>query len=267
MKPSKRVLIVDDDSGIRRSLSRILRSKQLTTFEAADGLEAVEIVKNESPDLAILDIRMPGIDGVETFRKIRELKPSMPAIFMTAYSSSERAVAATAAGALCVLMKPLEPAVMLQVVERAVHVAPVLVVDDNEEFLRSLARSLDSAGVQTVTVSSLAMASAELRKRPDRVVIADVFLRDGNGFDLLAEYEGGLDVLPLIFVTGHADWYESSKVATGSGASNVRCLPKPLDIDSLLQTIGDIRAQTTPAVPMYGGKWIVDADSAGDATK
>ena len=106
--PANRVLVVDDDAGIRRSLARIIRTRGFEVDVAADGPTAIEAAKSFRPNLLIIDIHMPGIDGVEACEQIRADHPDLPVIFMTAYASSSRVKKAIAMGALSVLSKPLD---------------------------------------------------------------------------------------------------------------------------------------------------------------
>lgn len=108
ISPAERVLLVDDDPGIRRSLARIIRAKGYQVDIACDGESAVSLAREFCPQLLIMDIRMPGIDGVEAFEQIRVDHPDVPAIFMTACSSSHRVARALEIGALSVLPKPLD---------------------------------------------------------------------------------------------------------------------------------------------------------------
>lgn len=241
-KRIKRILVVDDDSNIRRSLARVLRLHGLEVVEAADGNAAVRCAVESKPDLLLLDIRMPGIDGVATFCKVREALPMIPAVFMTAYASSERADAATLAGAIRVLPKPLNLEDTLDIISESLATAPVLIVDDHDDFLRSLARSFDSVGIPTVTVGSLENAVAEIRKRPDRVVIADVFLQDGKGLELLSECGCEEDRPPLILVTGHSDWFSNSATLNDLRKLDIVCLAKPLDMDELVTRVQQLRS-------------------------
>lgn len=108
VESAKRVLIVDDDDGIRRSLARIMRCKGFAVETAPDGESALASARTFHPHLLLLDIRMPGIDGVEAFRQIRAENTRVSAIFMTAYSSSTRISEAFELGAFSVLSKPLQ---------------------------------------------------------------------------------------------------------------------------------------------------------------
>ena len=236
-----RVLVVDDDSNIRRSLTRILRSQGFEVVEAENGHAALAAIEHGPLDLVILDIRMPGIDGVETFRLIRERLPQVPGIFMTAYSSSSRAEIADKLGGIEVLAKPLQVDLLLELAKAAIVNAPILIVDDQPEARRSLARALAQLGIETATASSFEEASRLLRQRPERVVIADVFLGDGNGLDLLQEVRHAA-APPLVFVTGFAERLERILGEKGLSNGELIVLPKPLDISSLASTIEQLQS-------------------------
>ena len=102
------LLIVDDDVGIRKSLARIMQHEGYNVKTAGDATAAIDSVNRCRPDLMLIDVRMDGIDGVETFQKIRADHPHVPAIFMTAYASSSRVTDAMNSGAVSVVEKPLD---------------------------------------------------------------------------------------------------------------------------------------------------------------
>lgn len=233
---AKRILLVDDDEGVRTSLARILRASGHNVLVAHDGYEAVELIKQElAPDLLLIDVRMPGMDGVETFEKCRKYCPGLVAIFMTAYSSSERTIEAAERGAFKVLSKPLEIPSLLELITASLSASPVLIADDDPVLLRSVARALRAKGILVETASSLKEAARLLRQRPIRVVVADVFLEDGHGYELLREDLNASGDPSLILITGHADWLDGETAQSLKGKALF--LPKPLNIDQLIEQV------------------------------
>ena len=107
MQVSKKILIVDDDAGVRNSLARILRGRGHLVEVAENGEAGVEQGELFHPDVLLVDIRMPGIDGIETHRRLLARFPHLVGISMTAYASSEKTKEAMKGGALSVLAKPL----------------------------------------------------------------------------------------------------------------------------------------------------------------
>lgn len=101
-----KILITDDDLSIRIMLQKVLEKEGYTVLTALDGEEGVELAASESPDLILLDLGLPGIDGIEALRQIKKQSPDMAAIMITAEGSIESAVSAMKAGARNYITKP-----------------------------------------------------------------------------------------------------------------------------------------------------------------
>lgn len=104
----KKVLIVDDQNGIRVLLLEVFSSEGYDTFQAANGKIALEIVKTESPDLVLLDMKIPGMDGLEILKHIKTIDSSIKVIMMTAYGELDMIKEATDLGALMHFTKPFD---------------------------------------------------------------------------------------------------------------------------------------------------------------
>jgi len=107
MKDQK-VLIVDDQYGIRVLLFEVFGKEGYQTFQAANGKQALDIVVNESPDLVILDMKIPGMDGLEILKEIKKIAPDTKVIMMTAYGELDMIKEATELGALTHFTKPFD---------------------------------------------------------------------------------------------------------------------------------------------------------------
>jgi two-component system response regulator (stage 0 sporulation protein F) len=104
----KKVLIVDDQNGIRILLMEVFSSEGYKTFQAANGKMALEIVRSDSPDLVLLDMKIPGMDGLEILKHIKEVNPEIKVIMMTAYGELDMIKEATDLGALMHFTKPFD---------------------------------------------------------------------------------------------------------------------------------------------------------------
>ena len=104
---SKTILVVDDETSILQSLEGILTDEGFEVVIAESGLEALEKVQEEMPDLVLLDIWMPGLDGIETLEKIKGLYPTLQVIMMSGHGNIETAVKSTKVGAYDYIEKPL----------------------------------------------------------------------------------------------------------------------------------------------------------------
>ncbi|MGD8297781.1 MAG: response regulator, partial [Desulfobacterales bacterium] len=113
-----RILVVDDELIVRDSLKEWLVEEGFSVDMAASGLEALDQLTKQSYQLMLLDIKMPGMDGVEVLQKAREISPELKVIMMTAYATVETAVEAMKIGALDYLVKPFDPETMVPMVLR-----------------------------------------------------------------------------------------------------------------------------------------------------
>ena len=114
----KRILIVDDEPNVHYSFRKIL-PQDCEVLSALTGEEALRRVQDGDPDLAIMDVRMPGMGGLNALEKIREIDPRLPVIIMTAYGSMQTAIEAMKSGAYEYVLKPFDIPQMQELVEKA----------------------------------------------------------------------------------------------------------------------------------------------------
>jgi two-component system response regulator (stage 0 sporulation protein F) len=105
---SKKVLIVDDQNGIRILLMEVFSNEGYQTFQASNGKLALEIVKAHVPDLVLLDMKIPGMDGLDILKHIKSMNPEIKVIMMTAYGELDMIKEATELGALMHFTKPFD---------------------------------------------------------------------------------------------------------------------------------------------------------------
>jgi two-component system nitrogen regulation response regulator NtrX len=115
------VLVVDDEEGIRETLSGIFEDEGCSIVTANSGEEALDLLKEQNPDLILLDIWLPGIDGIQTLEEIKALRPDLPVIMISGHGNIELAVKATRLGAYDFLEKPLSLERVLLVSKRALE--------------------------------------------------------------------------------------------------------------------------------------------------
>jgi two-component system response regulator (stage 0 sporulation protein F) len=104
----QKLLIVDDQNGIRVLLTEVFSSEGYQTFQASNGKLALEIVRNEKPDLVLLDMKIPGMDGLEILKHIKKIDSGIKVIMMTAYGELDMIKEATELGALTHFTKPFD---------------------------------------------------------------------------------------------------------------------------------------------------------------
>jgi len=114
-------LIIDDDDQLRKSFHKLLIQEGYTIDSAASGETGIKMLQQHLPDLVILDMRLPGMDGFETFKTIHDSEPKLPVIMMTAYGSTESAIEATKMGAFDYILKPFDVPDMLGIIKQALE--------------------------------------------------------------------------------------------------------------------------------------------------
>jgi DNA-binding NtrC family response regulator len=135
-------LVVEDDAPLRENLRAQLSARGFQVREAADGVAAVEAVRDRRPDVVLMDVNMPRLSGLEALRQIKEYDPSTLVIILTAYSAIEDAVRAVKDGAYDYLAKPIKTDLLIEKIERAIEAramvsdialsAPVVRIDSGE---------------------------------------------------------------------------------------------------------------------------------------
>ncbi len=115
------ILIIDDDDQLRKSFQKLLSEEGYATDSAASGENGIQKVKNRPPDLVILDMRLPGKNGLETFRAIHAMEPKLPVIIMTAFGTTHHAIEAIKLGAFDYVLKPFEIPGMLGIIRQALE--------------------------------------------------------------------------------------------------------------------------------------------------
>lgn len=114
----KRLLIVDDQYGIRMLLKEVFRRENYVTFEVDNGRAAIDIVQRERPHLVLLDMKIPGMDGIQILKRMKQVEPDVRVIMMTAYGELEMIKEAASLGALSYFTKPFDIDELCQVVNK-----------------------------------------------------------------------------------------------------------------------------------------------------
>jgi DNA-binding response OmpR family regulator len=180
-----------------------------------------------------MDIRMPGIDGVEAYRHIRRQCPGTFVIFMTAYSNL--ADEARREGAAEVLAKPLDIEHLCPLLERTAHTRPIIIVDDDPDFCRSLERNLLSKDFDVSLASTAAEAIGIFEKSPRSLVLLDMRLPDQSGLEVLRQLKELNKNALVIEMSGVSEMQEDMREGLTRSASGY--LTKPFGMDELFNQL------------------------------
>lgn len=115
---ARKILLVDDDKSVRVTLGQALESSGYQVVAAVDGDHALERFRSDVFDLVLLDMKMPGMDGIEVLRHVKSDRPTQPVIMITGFGSVETAVEALKLGAVDYIQKPFGPDELRSIVER-----------------------------------------------------------------------------------------------------------------------------------------------------
>lgn len=102
------VLLVDDETEFLETLVKRLRKRKLNATGVGSGMEAVRVIKEMPVDVVVLDVKMPGMDGIETLKAIKKISPMVEVIMLTGHANMEVAIDGMESGAFDYLMKPMD---------------------------------------------------------------------------------------------------------------------------------------------------------------
>jgi two-component system nitrogen regulation response regulator NtrX len=178
MMPS--ILIVDDEHSILQSLSGLLSDEGFEVATAANGYEALKAVHAESPDLVLLDIWMPGIDGLETLKQIKDANAYLPVIIITGHGTIETAVKATKLGAFDFIEKPLSFEKVIVAINNALNFRRL---EEENRYLRKKT-------IEKHSLTGASPATIALKKQIGLVAPNDAWIlicgENGTGKELVA---------------------------------------------------------------------------------
>jgi DNA-binding NtrC family response regulator len=238
-----KILVVDDDQRIVKTTCDILRLKGHEPIAAYSGEEGVDQVRAALPDCVLMDIKMPGINGVEALKRMRQIAPALPVVLVSAYATDDLLEEAKRAGAYVILSKPLNFPIILAFLSLLHKEESILVVDDDPDFCKTLKDILTRRGFQVETESRPQSVLGRLQDNYKlAVVLLDLKLGEVNGVDLLKDIHDKYPGKPVVLMTGYRkEMADSIEQARKMGVYT--CLYKPFELDDLFLLIEKIRIQ------------------------
>jgi two-component system response regulator HydG len=245
------ILIVDDNVSLCRTMALVLGRKGYAVTTAKDGRQAIERVKERPFDVIFMDIKMPLMDGVETYRRIREIRPEAAVMMMTAYAVEDLVQQALEEGAYGVIYKPLDVEKVVAVIEEAKLAkegALILVVDDDPATCLTLRNILTRKGYEVGVAHTGEEAITMAQENEYDVIFVDMRLPTINGLETyLAIREINSEVVAIMMTAYRQEMAELVETALKNHAHT--CLYKPLDMAELLRLVEEIvKREFTPDV-------------------
>ena len=237
------ISIIDDDESVRRTTSRLIGSFgfRAAAFESVEKFLASGHVNDSS--CLIVDVQMPGVNGLQLQNQLAAADCRIPIIFITAYDDKESRRRAIQAGAIAFLGKPFSDEQLLQSIRLALHEScdesgaarnRISIIDDDESARRSTTRLIESFGFRATAFESAESFLGSGKLECSSCLIVDVRMPGMNGLQLQSQLAAAGCRIPIIFITAYDD-QESRRRAMQAGA--VAFLAKPFTDGQLLQWI------------------------------
>jgi len=231
------ILVVDDLRSSRLTLGGILEDEGHRVVLAEDGYQAIEAAKQSPFDLVFMDIKMPGINGVQAFREVKKTNPNAAVIMMTAYSVEDLVREALEEGAYAVVYKPFDMEHVASIIESVLHRTLILIVDDYFADRETLKCILEERGYRVFAAGSGTEALAKVKEKHFDIVFMDVRLPDTDGAHIFEEVKVIDPEAAVIMMTGYSE-EELIRKAIDQGAYT--CIFKPFDVERILTVVGEI---------------------------
>ncbi|MFO0798488.1 MAG: response regulator [Gemmataceae bacterium] len=230
------ILVVDDEPDACQNLADILTDLGYRVDTAPDGPTALDLVRKTPYAVALLDFKMPGMDGLELYREIKRLRAGTVAIIVSAYTTPATREAALGAGAWRVLSKPVDLPRLLGLVDEAVGQPLVLVVDDDPDLCATLWDLFRERGYRVCLAHDAADAAERLRDEPFRVVLIDMRLPSADGSEVFRIVRGACPDAHTVLITGHGHELRDVIGEVLRAGADAVCY-KPFDVPALLGTV------------------------------
>ena len=228
MNDEPTILIVDDNEDLLQTFAMILKRRGFCVETADNGTSAVDKFKEQSFDVTLMDIVMPEMNGVEAFKKMKEMQPGAPVILMTAYSDEELIQTARDEGIRQIIHKPIRIDQLIEIITKAARSQPILIIDDDADICETLTKVLKLEGHEVLTAGSGEEAVDIARERACQIASIDVKLPNIDGLETLLRLKEVNPDLLTVMMTGFRNEVKDA-LEKAQAASAITCLYKPFD--------------------------------------
>ena len=230
MKKEKlKILLVDDEKEFVESLSERLELRNLEADVVYDGEQALDALKEGKHDVMVLDLRMPGIDGIEVLRQAKERNPDVQVVLLTGHGTDKDEAMAKKLGAFAYLKKPVDIDHLIGALKK--EKMKVLLVDDEREFVESLSERLELRNLEADVAYDGEQALNALKEGKHDMMVLDLRMPGIDGIEVLRQAKKRNPDVQVVVLTGHGTDKDEA-MAKKLGA--VAYLRKPVDIDRLV---------------------------------
>jgi two-component system response regulator HydG len=233
------VLVVDDNKDLLDTFSLILKRRGFYVETAENGAGAVAKYREHPFDVILMDIVMPEMNGVEAFRKIRDMHPGATVKLMTAYSEETLVQTAIDEGARQVVHKPIRIDRLIELIKEAAASEPILIVDDDADICHTLTRVLESEGYEVMTAGSGEEAVLMAEDKACQVAFIDIKLPNIDGLETFLRLKEINPGILTIMMTGFRNEVKDA-LDKAQAAKAITCLYKPFDPSEAAEILNKI---------------------------
>ena len=238
MAKNVNLLIVDDDIGMVATIGDVFQDRGYNVTMVDDGHRAIKLATRTNFDVILMDVKMPGINGLETYKEVKEIIPTAAVIMMTADSKEELVKKALEEGAYAVIYKPFNVKRVIKIVEEALKKPVVLVVDDRIEDRETLGDILAGKGYRVVLAKDGYEAVRYAERGSFDVILLDIKMPGMDGVKTLDRIKESKPETGIIMMTAYS-MEEFVEESLRKGAYT--CLFKPIDVEKMMEAIQKVR--------------------------
>lgn len=239
MDGRNRILVVDDDVNFCNTISKILAKRGYETSCANSGAQALQLIKEKAVDVVLMDIKMPVMNGVETYKKIKAINPRIKVILMTAFSVEDLIKDALKEGVYAVVRKPFDAEMIINMIEKCKNGAFVAIVDDDPNICKTMKNVLERKGYSVSTCLTGEDAICLAKEKRHDIYCIDMQLPVLNGLETyLAIKKINPEAIVMMITAHRQEMDELIQQVMKNGAYT--CLYKPLDMDEVIKIIDEI---------------------------
>ena len=231
-----KILIADDEDGLRLSMAGIIEMEGHEVLDANDGYGAIELAKQHSFDIAFLDIKMPGINGVETFKAIKKISPETVVVMMTAYAVGHLIKEAISEGAYACINKPFDMEKIMETIKDVSKKPFIVVIEDDQALCEVMSKKFKDQGFNVATKTSATEGEELLERKIPDVILLDTSISGANSIDTFKKIKERLgDKCPKTILLGTTP--PDSNIEEIKKLGVVEYLQKPLNTEGMKSAI------------------------------
>jgi len=242
-----RILIVDDNVEFLDSIKDILEDEGYDCHAVTNGLDALTLALEKTFDVVLMDIKMPGMNGVECFLKMKEQNSGIKVIMFTAYALTELMRKAREEGVCAILKKPLNMNTFMDTIKKVKESQVkgcILVVDDNKSLCDNLSEVLSESGYEVFTATDGEQAVDKAGSKDIDILLLDLKMPGLNGFEVFQKVKTLQPEVVTVIITGYAE--EMKDLVDQCMRENAfTYLTKPLDMPGLIDLVKQITTEKT----------------------